>query len=191
MAAKARVLIIGDSISMAYTPHVAEQLAAEAETIHDPGNAGDSDNIVGNLNAWLGRIPADVIHFNCGLHDIKFHRDPPHIQVPLERYEENLRRIVQRLRRTGSALIWASTTPVVESRHSAVKEFGRFNRDVDAYNAAAAAIAAQARIPIDDLHAAVKTGGAETLICDDGVHMTDRGSRLLGRIVAARLRGFL
>ncbi len=187
MPGRPRVLIIGDSISIAYTPHVAQVLAQRAEVLHNPGNGGDSENVAANLDSWLAQLPAEVIHFNCGLHDIKFHRDPRHIQVPLGRYRENLIRIVARLKQSGAAVIWANTTPVVESRHTAVKEFDRYNRDVQVYNAAAAAIVAQAGMAIDDLHAVVTGAGPERLIGPDGVHMTEEGSVLLGRMVAARV----
>jgi len=191
MAAKPRVLIVGDSISIGYTPQVAELLAAEAQTLHNPGNGGDSDNVLQNLPGWLAEVPADVVHLNCGLHDVKFHRDPPRIQVPLERYRDNLRRIVQRLREGGSAVVWANSTPVIESRHTAVKEFDRFNRDVDAYNAAAEAIVSEARLCINDLHGVVVSAGPETVICEDGVHMREEGSHMLARAVADCLRRFL
>lgn len=191
MAARKRVLIVGDSISIGYTPFVAELLAAEAETLHNPGNGGDSDNVLQNLPSWLAEASADVVHLNCGLHDVKFHRDPPRIQVPLERYQDNLRGIVQQLRSSGAAVAWATSTPVVESRHTAVKEFDRFNRDVDACNAAAEAIVSEAGLCINDLHGVVASAGPEELICEDGVHMTEEGSRMLARAVADCLRRFL
>ena len=191
MTVRAKVLIIGDSISMGYTPAVSEQLPARAEVVHNPGNGGDSDNVAANLDAWVEQAKPDVVHFNCGLHDIKFHRDVARLQVPLDRYQNNLRRIVARLGETGAKLVWASTTPVVESRHAAAKDFDRHNREVDAYNAAAAAIMNEAGIPIDDLYAAVADAGPERLIDDDGVHMTEEGYEMLAQKVAACLQRLL
>jgi lysophospholipase L1-like esterase len=191
MAPGRAVLIIGDSISMGYTPQVAELLAGRAEVVHNPGNAGDTDNTAAHLDAWLKEIPAEVIHFNCGLHDIKRSRQAPGRQVPLQRYRANLGRIVERLKRSGAKLIWAASTPVIEERHRAAKDFDRGNGDVDAYNAAAAEIMAGAGIPVNDLHAAVAAAGAEEVICDDGVHLTDGGYRMLAEVVADRLRTFL
>jgi len=185
------VLIIGDSISMGYTPHLAELLAGAAEVVHNPGNAGDTNNAAAHLEGWLKQVPAEVIHFNCGLHDIKRSRQTPGRQVPLERYRANLDRIVERLRQTDAKLIWAATTPVIEERHRAAKDFDRCNRDVDACNAAAAEIMAAAGIPVDDLHAAVTAAGAENIISDDGVHLTDDGYRMLGRVAADCIRKYL
>ena len=186
------VLIIGDSISMGYTPAVAALLADRAEVVHNPGNGGDSDNVAAHLQAWLKEVPGEVVHFNCGLHDVKCHPDPPRLQVPLERYRQNLSAIVQRLGRTGAALVWASSTPVVEDRHARRGcGFDRFNRDVEAYNAAAEGVVTGAGIHVNDLHAAVVAAGAETLIGADGVHMTEEGSQMLARAVAECVRRFL
>jgi lysophospholipase L1-like esterase len=181
------VLIIGDSISIGYTPHVAELLAGKAAVTHNPGNGGDSDNVLANLDAWLADRRWGVIHFNCGLHDIKRARGSGGLQVPLERYRSNLERIVQRLKATGAALAWATSTPVIEARHNAVKDLDRLNADVDACNAAAAEIMLAAGVRIDDLYSAVVAAGPATMLCDDGVHMTAGGYIVLARAVAGAI----
>jgi len=191
MAAAPKVLVVGDSISMGYTPYVVERLAGKAEVLHNAGNAGDSNHIVANLAEWLAEVPAEVIHFNCGLHDIKLDRRLRTHQVPLDTYQANLREILRQLRTTNAKLIWATTTPVVEPRHQASRDFDRLNRDVDGYNAAAGAIMDRAGIAINDLHGAIVSAGADELICDDGVHMTEQGSRMLGALVTDRVRQFL
>ena len=179
MTTRPRALLIGDSISMGYTPHVAELLDAEAEVRHNPGNASDTDNTLASLDDWLAEMPADVV------------RQSRDHQVPLERYRANLARIVDRLKRTGAALIWASTTPVIDDRHQAVKDFDRYNRDVEAYNAAAGEVMAAAGVPTDDLHAAALTAGIEAVLTPDGVHFTDQGYRMLAEVVADCLRRYL
>ena len=191
MSGKPKVLLIGDSISMGYAPHVADLLAEAAEVAHNPGNAGDTDNTAANLDAWLAEAGADVVHFNCGLHDIKVSRETHEHQVPLERYKANLGRIVERLKGDDAKLIWASTTPVMEDRHRAAKDFDRHNRDVDAYNAAAAGIVADAGIQINDLHAAASRVPLEGITTPDGVHFTDDGYRLLAQVVAECIRASL
>jgi len=180
-----KVLIIGDSISIGYTPHVQRLLAGRLEVVHHEGNAGDTRRIGERLDAWLAADgDADVIHFNSGLHDIKLPRDGSGHQVPLPQYRENLARIVDRLRDTGKALIWASTTPVIFEWHAAAKPFDRGEEDVVAYNAAAEEIVSQAGIPIDDLHAVMHTAGPDRYLRKDGVHFTDEGYALLAEAVA-------
>jgi lysophospholipase L1-like esterase len=191
VAHKPRILIIGDSISMGYTPHVAEMLTDVAEVVHNPGNAGDTSNTAANLEAWLAEARPGVVHFNCGLHDIKLSRETRAHQVPLAAYRANLEWIVGRLQRSGATLVWASTTPVIEDRHHAAKEFDRCNRDVDNVNAVAAEIMEQAGIPINDLHAAAMSAGLEELLTQDGVHFTDHGYRRLAGVMADCLRKLL
>lgn len=193
MPEKPVVLIVGDSISMGYTPHVADALAGEANVVHHEGNGGDSRNVLAKLDAWLGALPAPpmVIHLNCGLHDIKINRQTRAHQVPLSEYERNLRAILARLGQTGATRMWATTTPVIEHRHRSAKDFDRLNRDVDAFNAAARRLMGEAGIEIDDLHAAVGGAGPASLLTADGVHFTEDGYRTLGGIVAERIRDLL
>lgn len=77
--AKPRVLILGDSISIGYTPHLRTLLEAEAVVVRPTDSRGRPENCAGtahalrHLDRWLalggGRF--DVIHFNFGLHDMK------------------------------------------------------------------------------------------------------------------------
>jgi lysophospholipase L1-like esterase len=64
----------------------------------------------------------------------------------LWQYERNLDQMVQRLRATGTTLIWAQTTAVPEV------EAGRFIGDDRKYNEAAATVMKKYDIMIDDLH---------------------------------------
>ena len=68
--------------------------------------------------AW--RRKWDVIHFNFGIHDLKFMPDGKR-QVEPDDYEKNLRTLVAKLKATGAKLIWATTTPIpmANSVHSA------------------------------------------------------------------------
>ncbi len=188
MSELAEVYVIGDSISMGYTPPLTELLAGRAAVEHNPGNGGDSANVLANLGAWLaGRSPA-VVHFNCGLHDIKVSRETHAHQVPLEAYRANLPQIVEKLRATGARLIWATTTAVIEDRHHAHKGFDRYNRDVDAVNAAAGEIMAAAGVAVDDLHAAATALGLAEALTDDGVHFTEAAYAKLAETVAECIR---
>ncbi len=184
-----RILIIGDSISIGYTPPVADALAGEAEVVHNPGNGGDSANVLANLPDYLDAAGgAGVVLLNCGLHDIKREFGSDRRQVPLKDYRMNLAEIVSQIKYRTLPLLWATTTPVIHARHHATKGFDRFEKDVEAYNAAAAEIAAAAEVPVCDLNAAVEAAGRESCIGDDGVHMTDEGNRVLAAKVVQCLR---
>ena len=190
MSPSGKVLIIGDSISIDYTPRVAEELAGELRVAHNEGNAEDSRNLLANLDAYLA-ADAELVHFNCGLHDLKRLGGGAY-QVPLAAYRGNLRRIVDRLRATGRKLIWATTTPVIDERHAARGvDFDRCQADVEAYNAAAMEVVVAANIPVNDLHAVAGHAGPERLLGPDGVHFTPAGCGVLAGAVVAAIRGRL
>lgn len=186
MPTPGKLLIIGDSISIGYTPFVAAALDGRFVVAHQEGNSGDSRNVLDRLDAWLAAdADATLIHFNLGLHDLRQWYDARGYQVPLAAYRNNLTEIVARLKNTGKRLLWASTTPVVDQRVEAtVSDFVRRDEDVRAYNAAAAEIVAAAGIATDDLYAAVVAAGVEETVCPDGTHLTQEGYRLLGAAVA-------
>lgn len=172
-----RVLLIGDSISIGYTLAVRELLAGKANVHRPPTNCGPTIRGLEQLDAWLGAGPWDVIHFNFGLHDLKVMEDGKH-QVPLDQYEQNLRQIVQRLKKTNAKIIWCSTTPVPESSSPP-----RHNSDVLAYNAAAKKIADEHGLASDDLYA-FALPQLDKIQLPNNVHFTPDGSRVLAKQVA-------
>jgi acyl-CoA thioesterase-1 len=173
-----RVLLIGDSISVGYTLPVREMLAGKANVHRIPENGGPTIKGLQRIEEWLGDKPWDVIHFNWGLHDLKFMEDGKH-QVTLAQYAENLSRLTERLQKTGATLIWASTTPVP----TAPVNPPRKNEDVIAYNEAARKIMEAKKIVIDDLyHFALPR--LEAIQRPQNVHFTEEGSRALAEQVS-------
>ncbi len=67
-----RVLLLGDSISIGYTLPVRERLLGRANVHRPPANCGPSSLGLERLDEWVGQRPWDVIHFNWGLHDLKY-----------------------------------------------------------------------------------------------------------------------
>lgn len=173
-----RVLIIGDSISIGYTPSVRKLLKGEANLHRIPENGGSSSNGVEKLGQWLGAGKWDVIHFNFGLHDLKLMEDGNH-QVPLARYEQNLRAIAATLKATGATLIFATTTPVPEGK----LEPPRRPADVAAFNATALRVMEENGISIDDLYS-LALPRLDEIQRPANVHFTDAGSAALAAHVA-------
>src|SRR4051812_36599224 len=183
-----RVLIIGDSISMGYTPVLREMLQGTANVHRPADNCGETARGVERLDRWLqtdGGGKWAVIHFNFGLHDLKYldaqgkYVDPSHGKqvASLETYEANLRLIVGRLKQTGAKLIWASTTPVPGGSSGRVKD------DEQKYNTVAAKVMRENDIAIDDLWQIAHANQA-TLQRPKNVHFTDDGYRELAGSVA-------
>jgi lysophospholipase L1-like esterase len=180
-----RVLIIGDSISIGYTPALREMLKGKANVHRIATNGGPTSNGIKNVEAWLGKEKWDVIHFNFGLHDLKVMPDGKH-QVEREQYEKNLETLVDRFQKTGAKVIWATTTPVPEGTLNPPRRFG----DVAEYNAVAAKVMAEKNVAIDDLNAAVAQN-IKTLQKAHDVHYTAEGYKVLAGAVAKSIEAAL
>jgi acyl-CoA thioesterase-1 len=150
-----------------------------------PVNGGPTINGVENLDHWLGSGKWDVIHFNWGLHDLRFMDDGKH-QVAIEKYEKNLQDLVERLKRTGAALIWAHTTPVPDAEVTPPRK----NSDVIAYNAAAKRVMDKNHIRINDLYVVAFPRLTE-IQRPANVHYTDPGYEVLAERVATSIRAVL
>ena len=193
-----RVLLIGDSISLGYTPLVRDLLRGQANVHRPAANSGPTIAGIKDLDTWLavdtppGQTPArwSVIHFNFGLHDLKIMSGGPTapvLQVPPDQYEKNLRELVKRLQATGAKLIWATTTPVPES---ATLRPPRLEADVVKYNEIAARVMADNKIPTDDLFNAILPQEAQLQV-KNNVHFTKPGYQLLAQHVADSIKAAL
>ena len=58
------VLILGDSISIGYTPVVRDALKSKANVIRPSANCGETRMGLAGIDDWLGDGKWDVIHFN-------------------------------------------------------------------------------------------------------------------------------
>lgn len=187
-----RVLLIGDSISIGYTVPVRELLKGKANVHRPLTNCGPTTRGLAGIEEWLGDGKWDVIHFNWGLHDLKYMgpqgqnlADPKakdsHQQVPIDEYEKNLRKLVARLKKTKARLIWRSTTPVPEGCK------GRVVGDSAKYNAVAKKIMDEHGIAIDDQYAFCM-GKLDKLQLPANVHFTKEGSAALAKQAVASIQ---
>jgi N-sulfoglucosamine sulfohydrolase len=174
-----RVLLIGDSISIGYTLPVREILKGRANVHRIPENGGPSSKGVQKLDQWLGNEKWDLIHFNWGLHDLKFMENGKR-QVSLDDYEQNLTEIVNRLKQTGASLIWASTTPVP---HGNLKPLRKPGDDL-IYNLVAARIMQDKQVAVNDLYT-LANSQLDQIQRPENVHFTPNGSRLLAEQVSS------
>jgi lysophospholipase L1-like esterase/dienelactone hydrolase len=181
-----KVVLVGDSIRQGFAPLVVKRLEGKAIVVSHEANGGDSGNVLKHLDEWLIKEQPNIVHFNCGLHDLKRGKKDAAYQVSLEQYEKNLRAIVGRIRKeTKAAILFADTTPIHDERHAKRgAAFDRLEADVLRYNEAAVAIMKAEGVPVDDLHALVVHGGADKLLGADGTHYTKEGYALLADAVA-------
>ncbi|MBI1310839.1 SGNH/GDSL hydrolase family protein [bacterium] len=171
-----RVLLIGDSVSRAYTQTVRRELTGKANVHRAPANCGPTATGVRKIDVWLGDGKWDVIHFNFGIHDRA---------TPLADYTQRLEQLIDRMSRTGATLVWASTTPIPD-----VSDRKYVAASIVERNAAAAELMAKHQIAIDDLFTAVRPRLAELQNPND-VHFSGPGNEFLGQQVAMFLEGIL
>jgi hypothetical protein len=180
-----RVLLIGDSISIGYTVPVREMLDGKANVHRALTNCGPTTKGVKELESWLGDKSWDVIHFNFGLHDLKYmgpngenlvEPDQGKQQVSINDYESNLREIVKRLKETKATLIWRNTTPVPPGAK------GRVVGDAKKYNEIAERVMNENGIAIQDMYGFVHPQ-MDKIMLKANVHFTPEGSRELAKTV--------
>lgn len=193
-----RVLLIGDSIRLSYQNEVRARLADVAFVSGPNDNGQHTVNLLLNLWSWVITQAPDVVHLNAGLWDSRrLVRGGSENVVPLEQYETNVRRILTHVRThlPAARVIWATTTPVIESQalafHARSGLAGRCGSDIARYNAAATRVAASLDVPVNDLHAVVIAAGPERLLQNDGTHFNDAGVAILADTVAAAVRSHL
>ena len=182
-----RVLLIGDSISIGYTLPTRKLLMGKANLHRIPTNGGPTTKGLAEIDKWLGKSKWDVIHFNWGLHDLKYmgpngqnlfpKEKGGKPQVPIDAYEKNLDKLVTRLKKTGAKLIWRNTTPVPPGSK------GRYVSDSVKYNAAATRVMKKHGVPTHDLFTMSKKRMKE-IMRPANVHYSPEGSKVLGRDVA-------
>ena len=182
-----RVLIIGDSISIGYTLPTREFLRGKANLHRIPITGGPTTRGLANIDAWLGKSKWDLIHFNWGLHDLKYmgpngenlfpKEKGGKPQVPIDAYEKNLDKLVTRLKKTSAKLIWRNTTPVPPGSK------GRYVGDSVKFNTAAARVMKKHGVPTHDLFTMSQKRMKE-IMRPANVHYTPEGSKVLGKDVA-------
>ncbi len=184
-----RVLIIGDSISIGYTLPLRAALKGAANVHRPPENCAHTWRGLEKIDQWLGDGKWDLIHFNWGLHDLKYVDKGGKLALPpdgkqvstLEEYESNLDKLVQRLRETGAKLIWRPTTPVPEGAG------GRIPADLPKYNQAAHRVIDRYGIEVDDMNAFIAANKIPHSR-PGNVHFSPESSAQLGQNSAAAIR---
>ncbi len=170
------VLVIGDSISIGYTPTMQTALGGTYDVAHNPCNAMDSRWTAQHIDKWLAERPTfEAVTWNNGLWDCADWAPTSDAE-----YEQNLHYIAQRLKAKTPKILFVLTTEVLPGTPH------RTDACVQGKNAIAINVMAQEGIPVLDLHAFSQTIVAEHTNPTD-VHFTPAGSALLGNEVLNEL----
>ena len=181
------VLIIGDSISIGYTLPTRALLKGKVNLHRIPTNGGPTTKGLSEIEKWLGNKKWDLIHFNWGLHDLKYMgKDGTNlvpkekggvVQVPLSDYEKNLEKLVVRMKKSAKQLVWRNTTPIPPGSRA------RYVGDSQKYNEAAARVMKKHNVPTLDLFTPSKNNMKDWMRKAD-VHYYPHGSQALAGLVA-------
>ena len=176
-----RVLIIGDSISIGYTPRVRKLLDGKAN-IHRP-KTNCRWSAFGNENVldWIGDEKWDLIHFNFGLWD--WYGWKQENKATPQSYAKSLEGVVQKLKSSGAKLVFAVTTPPCIGPEKKVK-FMVSEERAEEFNRAALAVMKKYGVAINDLYSAIGKDRAKYQLGENDVHYNDAGRDLLAAQVS-------
>jgi hypothetical protein len=192
------VLLYGDSISIHYTEQVRDNLANRANVYRLFRNGSDSGGFIAKMEKMQSVMQNvamkqhwdfnwDVIHFNVGLHDLKYVKAGKldkvngQLTASIDEYKTNLRNIVVYLKKLApqATLIFATTTPVPED------EKGRFAGDAIKYNTAAFEVLKNfPEVQINDLYQLTKPNHDQWWAKPGDVHYNPQGTKAQARQVS-------
>lgn len=169
-----RVLLVGDSITKAYSAEVETLLNGKAYVgrIATSRCVGDP-TLLRELDAILTSTRFDLVHFNNGLHGWDYSEDE---------YQRYFPELIGAIRghQKQARLIWATTTPVRVIGN--LNEFEARTQRVKIRNTIAAQLLAGENISVNDLFALGEQHAQ--YYRDDGVHFHPDGVLALARQVA-------
>lgn len=189
------VFLYGDSISIAYTDATRAALKGKANVYRLYCNGGDSSSFIKKMQTMHDAMQDkklkghwgfdwDVIHFNVGLHDLKYVKNGKLDRVngkqvmSLAEYEKNLCAIIDFLKELApdAKLIFVTTTPVPEG------EAGRVAGDAAKYNAVALKVLKDhPEIVVNDLYGFTKPHHKQWWTKPGNVHFNATGATAQGK----------
>lgn len=192
------VLLYGDSISIGYTQQVRASLEGKANVYRIYCNGGDSASFIPKMTQMHTTMRDakleghwsfewDVIHFNVGLHDLKYiangkldTKNGKQVHSTDE-YGKNLGQIIFYLKKLApkASLIFCTTTPVPKGGA------GRVAGDALKYNEVALKIVKEhPAIMVNDLYAFTKPNQVKWWTKPGNVHFNPEGRKAQGEEVA-------
>ena len=185
-----KVVLLGDSIRMGYTPKVKELMDGAADVWGPRENGAHCMWTLGHFGPWVIDQKPDVLHFNFGIHDqseASYGDGQP--QVLPEQYALALKRFIARAKElTTAKLIWASSTPLYQAEEGTPMQDWKSRGRIDEYNRIALDIVQAEAIPVNDLNAVIMNNNFWDCLLEDGCHMTDKGNQVLAEAVVAAVR---
>ena len=182
------VTLVGDSIRLYAEPFVRERLPPRFRVRSPSVNCRSSHTVAAMIREWVPAASAEVVHINCGLHDVR-HDPGQHRPVSSpDEYVANLRRVFTYLATTGASVIWATSTPVNDAVHTRLALPRWYRADLVEYNRLSVGLARDFGFQVNDLYTRLSGMAADAWFLPDGVHFNHAGNRLIGECVAAAIQ---
>lgn len=176
-----RVLIIGDSISIGYTPGVRKLLDGKANVHRVNTNCRWSAFGDEHVEGWVGTAKWDIVHFNFGLWD--WYGWSQKKKATPTSYATHLENIVTQLKKTNATLIFGVTTPPCIGPERKVKIVISDERAKE-FNDAALAVMKKHGVIVNDLYAVIGEKRRTLQRGENDVHYNEAGRKLLAEKVA-------
>lgn len=161
------ILVIGDSISIGYTPTIRASYFGAYQVVHNPCNAMTSTWTLSQLDTWLGsRTTFEAITFNNGLWDTRY-------GVSEDDYRSNLHLIAQKIKAKTAKPLFLTMTQILPGTE------GNSNAKVLIYNQIAIDVMQAEGVPVFDLYTVSDSLKDEHTSSTD-VHYTNFGYQVLG-----------
>lgn len=154
-----KIILIGDSIRMGYDKYVAMALEGQAEVYFPRENCRFTQYVLRHFQDWLKDSgfgeDVDLVHWNVGLWDVmELFGDEP--VTPVEWYEQYIHRICKQMQILcpKAKFVFATSTPINEPLYEPKKAtFNRTNKNIRAYNDAAARAVRAHGFAVNDFYA--------------------------------------
>ena len=149
------ILLIGDSIRAGYDKAVKKTLEGKANVFFSTENNRFAAYVLRYAHAYKALVKEgdiDVVHWNAGLWDcLRIMGEDP--QTPIDHYAYYIDRICKRFKVLcpDAKFIFATSSSVQEEKMGA--SFKRYNKEIEAYNAAAVEIVKKHGHEVNDLYA--------------------------------------
>ena len=186
-----KVILLGDSIRVAYQEQVRHGLGNDYTVYYPSENCRFSAYTLNSLRFWANELPyadADVIHWNNGLWDTAHLNGEDRCFCGIDEYVGNMERIYGVLRKISHAkIILATSTPTrIEKERDPVSK--HFVTEIKVYNDALLCALGAKVDDVDDLYGLIFPQ-REKLISDDYIHPDPVGVDVLACEVCRRIKG--
>lgn len=190
----ARILVLGDSISYGWMPHL-QTLLPSAEIVHIPENSRNSHYAALHVDEWLAQHsePFDAIIWNVGMWNTLIgstpepgvipDQPPENLYTTIEKYRSDILVIAQKLKATGSRIVFLTTTYIPNAQNGILA----MGHEISLNNVALGVIPQLG--PVIDVHAYSQSLPSDMRMYGYDIHYTEEGYATLAAFIKPRLTG--